>query len=65
MTATTIDYAKTMAELEEVLARLQDAGTPLDEAMRLHEKGKKLVAALEEYLKDAEIIVKRQVADPQ
>lgn len=57
-----IDYAKTMGELETVLAKLQDAETSLDEAIALHKEGKKLVGALETYLQDAEIIVKRQVA---
>ena len=57
-----IDYAKTMGELETVLAKLQDAETSLDEAIALHKEGQKLVSALETYLQDAEIIVKRQVA---
>jgi exodeoxyribonuclease VII small subunit len=62
MTKKTIDYAKTLAELEAVLAKLQDSETSLDEAITLHTKGKELVAALDEYLKDADIIVKKQVA---
>lgn len=62
MTKTTIDYAKTLAELETVLARLQDAETSLDEAIALHKKGKALVTSLEGYLKDAEIVVQKQVA---
>jgi len=62
MTKTTIDYATTLAELESVLAKLQDGETSLDDAIALHKKGKELVATLQEYLKDAEIVVKKQVA---
>lgn len=62
MTKKTIDYAKTLAELETILARLQEGETTLDEAIALHAKGRELVALLEEYLKDAEVIVKKQVA---
>lgn len=56
------DYAAKFAELEEVLDELQDTNTPLDEAIRLHEKGKKLVAELEDYLKGAEVVINKQLA---
>ena len=65
MTKKTIDYAATLAELETVLTKLQDGETSLDQAIALHKKGKELVASLDDYLKDADIIVKRQVAGEQ
>ena len=58
----TIDYAKTAAELEAVLEKLQSTETSLDDALVLHAKGKELVATLEDYLKGAEIVIKKQVA---
>jgi len=61
MTNKTIDYAKTLAELEAVLEKLQSTETSLDDALALHAKGKKLVASLEEYLKNADIVIKKQV----
>lgn len=61
MTKTTIDYAKTVAELEAVLEKLQSTETSLDDALVLHAKGKELVAVLEEYLKNADIVIKKQV----
>lgn len=62
MTNKTIDYAKTLAELETVLEKLQSTETSLDDALALHAKGKALVASLEEYLKNADIVIKKQVA---
>ena len=58
----TIDYAKTVAELEAVLEKLQSTETSLDDALVLHAKGKELVTTLEDYLKGAEIVIKKQVA---
>ena len=52
--AKTFDYAAKTAELEVILAALQDPATPLDEAMRLHGEGRKLVAEIEKFLKLAE-----------
>jgi exodeoxyribonuclease VII small subunit len=65
MTKEQINYAETLAKLEDILARLQDGETSLDEAIVLHEKGKELVKTLEEYLKNAEITIKRHVAGAQ
>lgn len=47
-------YHQLKAELDEVLARLQQDDIDIDEAMKLHEQGTKLVAELETYLKTAE-----------
>ena len=56
------DYAAKTAELENVLEQLQNPEVSLDEAMKLHEQGKVLVAALEDFLKHAENTVKKQLA---
>jgi|GEM_PF-3766013 exodeoxyribonuclease VII small subunit len=51
---TDFDYARKTAELEVLLAKLQDSTTPLDEAIKLHAAGQKLVGELEDFLKHAE-----------
>ncbi len=61
-TEASFDYAAKTAELETVLAQLQSDDISLDEAIKLHDVGKKLVAELEEYLKTAEVTVRRRVA---
>ncbi|MCA9334160.1 exodeoxyribonuclease VII small subunit [Candidatus Saccharibacteria bacterium] len=47
-------YRELKGQLDEVLARLQQDDIDIDEAMKLHEQGTKLVAELETYLKTAE-----------
>lgn len=58
-TGTSFDYVAKTAELDAVLAQLQSNDISLDEAIELHGTGKKLVAELEEYLKKAEVTVRR------
>ncbi len=60
---TDFDYAAKTAELEAVLLDLQDTEVQLDEALKLHARGKALVAELEQYLEHAEIVVKHRVTD--
>lgn len=43
-------YKQIKQELDEVLIKLQDPETDLDDAIKLHEKGKLLIAELEKYL---------------
>lgn len=57
------DYAAKTAELEIILAELQNTETTLDKAIELHEAGKKLVAELEGYLKDAELTIRHRTAE--
>lgn len=54
------DYGAKIAELEQVVAKLQNESTPLDEAMRLHKTGKGLVKELQLYLGQAEIEIQKQ-----
>ena len=59
---TDFDYGAKAAELEEVLAQLQNPDIQLDEATRLHAEGLKLITELEKYLQQAEIEVRKHVA---
>jgi len=59
------DYAKKAAELEQIVANLQDPDIQIDEATKLHAAGLKLVKELETYLNQAEIVVKKHVADDE
>lgn len=52
--ATKQDYQTLSAELDAVLAKLQDPEIQVDEAMRLYEQGLQLVTQLEKHLKQAE-----------
>jgi exodeoxyribonuclease VII small subunit len=58
----TFDYQAKSAELERVLADLQDPDIQIDEAAKLHAAGLKLVEELETYLKQAENEVRKHVA---
>lgn len=51
-------YTQLKAELDEVLIKLQDPSTDLDEAVKLHESGKKLLKKLEAYIDKAEVSIK-------
>jgi len=59
---TEFDYRAKAAELEHIIAQLQDADIQIDEAVKLHAAGRKLASELELYLADAEIAVKKHVA---
>lgn len=61
----TFDYAANIAELEAVVAQLQNSEVSLDEAIKLHEKGKALSAALQAYLDKAELVVRKHMAEGQ
>lgn len=60
--STQFDYAAKTAELEGVLAHLQAEDIQLDEALRLHEAGKKLIVEIEDYLRHAENEVKKHLS---
>ncbi len=55
-------YRDKAAELENLVAQLQDPDIQIDEATKLHTAGLKLIAELETYLKQAEVEVRRHVA---
>jgi exodeoxyribonuclease VII small subunit len=56
------DYGAKAAELEQIVADLQNPDIQIDEATKLHAAGLKLIDELESYLKQAEITVKKHVA---
>lgn len=58
---TQFNYAAKTEELEGVLAHLQSEDIEIDEALKLHAVGKKLVTEIEDYLRHAENEVKKQL----
>lgn len=57
------DYRTKAEELEKIVTALQNPDIQIDEATKLHADGLKLVSELEAYLNQAEITVKKHVAD--
>lgn len=58
-------YADLKTELDEVMVKLQDSELDIDEATKLYERGVKLVAELEKYLKQAEVKIEKVKAKVQ
>jgi len=56
------NYRDKAAELENIVAQLQDPDIQIDEATKLHAAGLKLIDELETYLKQAEVEVHRHIA---
>ena len=56
--ASNIKFEIALSELEAVIAKLEDANTPLDEALKLYEKGISLVRICNEQLESAEQKIK-------
>ena len=54
-----IDYKKLSSELDEILENLRSGDLDIEESIQLYEKGNKIVAELEKYLKESENIVKK------
>ena len=52
--ASNIKFETALTELESVIAKLEDSNTPLDEALKLYEKGIALVRICNERLESAE-----------
>jgi exodeoxyribonuclease VII small subunit len=57
------DYRAKAEELERIVVALQNPDIQIDQATKLHAAGLKLVGELEAYLNQAEITVKKHVAD--
>jgi exodeoxyribonuclease VII small subunit len=55
----TVDYSAMSARLDEVLTALQAPDIAIDEALKLHEEGSKIVADLQTYLETAENNIKK------
>ena len=56
--ASNIKFETALSELETVIAKLEDSNTPLDEALKLYEKGISLVRVCNERLESAEQKIK-------
>ncbi len=54
-----LTYEQALAELEKIVATLEMEENPLDEAMRLFERGQALVTRCSELLEAADLKVKR------
>lgn len=59
------DYRAKAEELERILLDLQRPDIEIDEATKLHTEGLKLINELELYLKQAEAVVKKHVAESE
>jgi exodeoxyribonuclease VII small subunit len=59
---TDFDYSAKVAELEQIVADLQNPEIDIADATKLHAAGLKLIDELEAYLKQAEVTVKKHVA---
>ena len=57
--ATKKTYAELSSELDKIMAELQDPATDIDEAIKLHERGQKLITQMQAYLKQAENTVRK------
>ncbi len=53
-----IKFETALAELEKIIAKLENSDTPLDEALKLYEKGISLVRVCSERLDNAEQKIK-------
>ena len=52
--ANSFDYQTAMAELQHLLADMQDDDVDVDEALKKYERGQELIAQLSSYLEAAE-----------
>lgn len=59
------DYSTRAEELERILLDLQRPDIEIDAATKLHTEGLRLITELEAYLKQAEVVVKKHVADSE
>jgi exodeoxyribonuclease VII small subunit len=58
-TSTTLTYQALSQKLDEVLIKLQDSDTAIDDAVSYYEEAMKLIARLEQHLETAENRVRK------
>ena len=58
-----LSYEEALAELEKIVAALETDQNPLDQAMRMFERGQALLARCSSLLESAELKVKRLAGD--
>ena len=56
-----IDFEKEIKRLDEIVEEISSKALPLDESLKLYEEGTKIIAALEQALKDAQEKVEKIV----
>ncbi len=57
------DYDKAMAEIDDIIARLEDGQHSLDEEMQLYERAMRLAHACDQLLQNAELRVEKLRSD--
>ena len=58
-----INYKILSSELDEVLVKLQDTATNLDNAIELYKRGQAIVKELETYISQAENVIRKLSSD--
>lgn len=53
------DYKKLSQRLDEIVVKMQDDATSIDESLELYEEGIRLTSEIEDYLKQAENKLKK------
>jgi exodeoxyribonuclease VII small subunit len=54
-----LSYNELKTQLDEILEKLQDPMTEIDEALELHKQGKVVITKLESYLKEVELRIQK------
>lgn len=57
-------YEELITELKEIVRRIEDSGTSLEEMIRLYEQGTALIRECEERLADAEVKITQLGREP-
>lgn len=53
-----LDFEKSLKRLDEIVSKIETETLPLEESLKLYEEGRKLIASLEDALKEAEQKIK-------
>ena len=53
-----LDFEKSLKRLDEIVSKIETETLPLEESLKLYEEGRKLIASLEDALKEAEQRIK-------
>lgn len=59
----TLTFERSMEELELIVKRLEDGRVPLEESVKIYERGESLKRRCEELLRQAELRVERLTVD--
>ena len=53
-----LDFEKSLKRLDEIVSKIETETLPLEESLKLYAEGRKLIASLEDALKEAEQKIK-------